>query len=66
MRIASPGFESQLEVRRRVPYYEPMSTIALALERKCPAVLGVDDVDELIIAFKEVVIRPCNLDAVLP
>lgn len=65
VRIMSPGQEAQLEVRQAVPYYEPMSTIALALERRCLAVVGADDVDEQTMAFKNVIIRPCKLAALL-
>lgn len=39
-KVVSAGFESQIEVRKRVSYIEPAATIALSLERKCLAVVG--------------------------
>jgi len=62
VKIQSPGFEHQLLVRDKAPYSEPASTIALALELGCPAVIGEPEVErEVVENFREVIIRGCEL-----
>ena len=63
VKLQSPDFEHQLLVRERAEYYEPCSTVALALELGCPAVVGEPMLDnDMIVNFKNMIIRPCDYD----
>lgn len=63
IKLLSPDFEHQLEVRNLVEYTEPGSTIAMALEAGCPAVIGDPEFpEELIDQFGERVLRPSDLE----
>ena len=61
--IVSPTLDGQLPIRSRMPYYEPMSAIALAEERKCLAVLGVGDLDAILRENAVSFVRPLDLEA---
>lgn len=65
-RILSPSFETQIKVRKKVTYYEPCSTVALALEMECLACIGEPQLqEELTEFFGRIMVRPF-LQAVLP
>ena len=49
IRIWSPGFRSQIEVRNVAKYFEPTSTVALGVEKNCLVVLGAPMVDQNLI-----------------
>ncbi len=56
--IVSARFESQLEVRNAVEYTEPATTVALALEKDCLAVIGFPELrDDLIAKFGDGMLR---------
>ena len=60
--IYSAGFKSQLEVRNVAQYFEPASTIAVALEKDCLFVYGEPAVDsKLIEHFENRIIRSNEL-----
>ena len=40
VKLQSPKFETQLQIRENAEYYEPCSTIAMAIEAEVPAVIG--------------------------
>ena len=67
LKIVSPDFEHQLQVREVISAYdEPSCTLALALEKQCIAVLGEPNLQkELIQTFKEIIVRPLDAGTVL-
>lgn len=62
LKLLSPDFEHQLQVREiATPYWEPCSTIAMALEKKCIAVLGEPKLQkELMDTYKDSIVRACD------
>lgn len=64
LKIVSPDFEYQLKVRDTgAEYFEPCSTVAIALEKNCAAVIGEPLLSrELINGFREIIVRPCDYD----
>lgn len=40
VKLQSPKFETQLRIRKNVKYYEPCSTVAMAIEAEIPAIIG--------------------------
>lgn len=67
VRIVSPDFEYQLLVREvQTNYYESCSTIALALEKQCIAVIGDPYLQkETIDKYKDIIVRPCDYNQLL-
>ena len=66
VKLQSPEFEAQLMVRDVSDYFEPCSTIAMALETGVPAVIGASDIDETVFKkFKNYIIRPNDIDNVM-
>lgn len=66
VKLQSPDFEHQLEIRDLVEYTEPGSTIAMALEAGCPAIIGDPKFPrELIEQFGERVLRPSAVEELL-
>lgn len=63
VKLQSPDFEHQLEIRDLVEYTEPGSTLAMALEAGCPAIIGDPKFPrELIEQFWERVLRPSAVE----
>ena len=62
LELVSPDFEHQLQVRETEErYWEPCSTIAIALEKKCIAVLGEPRLQEALIdKYKDIIVRACD------
>lgn len=62
LELVSPDFEHQLKVRETEErYWEPCSTIAIALEKKCIAVLGEPKIQKTLIdKYKDRIIRACD------
>jgi hypothetical protein len=60
--IISPDFEHQLQVREKAQYYEPESTIAIAVEKECPAIIGEPLLGQDVIDnFLEIIVRPAEI-----
>lgn len=66
VRLQSPGFEAQLAVRERADYFEPCSTIAMAVEASVPAIIGEPMLDEAMVEeFKNYIVRPDCVEKLL-
>lgn len=66
IKLQSPDFVHQLQVRDKTTYDEPCSTIAMALEAGCPAIVGEPMIaTDVINEFKDILIRFCDFDALL-
>lgn len=67
LKLVSPDFEHQLQVRETdAPYWEPCSTIAIALEKKCIAVLGEPALQKVLVEkFKDIIVRVCEYGELL-
>ena len=64
IKLQSPNFEYQLQIRDKVICYdEACSTVAMALEIGCPAVLGEPIIcEEVINGFRDIIVRYCDFD----
>ena len=66
VKLQSPEFEAQLMVREVSDYFEPCSTIAMAVEAGVPAVIGASDIDETVFEkFKNYIIRPSDIEDIM-
>lgn len=66
VKLQSPNFEVQLKVRENVNYYEPCSTIAMAVEAEIPAIIGETMLAQnLIDRFKNYIVRPDELEEMM-
>ena len=66
VKLQSPNFEVQLKVRENVNYYEPCSTIAMAVEAEIPAIIGETMLAQnLIDRFKNYIVRPDDLEEMM-
>lgn len=66
IQIYSAGFKAQLEIRNVAPYFEPASTVALAVEKDCVALYGEPVVDnKLIEHFGSRLVRVSEIDNLL-
>lgn len=66
IQIYSAGFKAQLEVRNVAPYFEPASTVAVAVEKDCTVIYGEPIVDNpLIEHFGSRIVRVNELDNLL-
>lgn len=66
IQIYSAGFRAQLEVRNVAPYFEPASTVAVAIEKDCLVIYGEPTVDnQLIEHFGNRIVRVSELDNLL-
>lgn len=67
LELISPDFEHQLQVRETEErYWEPCSTIAIALEKKCIAVLGEPKIQKTLVdKYKESIVRVCDYGKLL-
>lgn len=64
--IQSADFEHQLVVRNKVPYDEPASTVAIAKEVGCPAMIGEPKLSwGLVKSFANLILRPSDLNSIL-
>lgn len=64
--IYSAGFKAQLEVRNAAPYFEPASTVAVAVEKDCVVIYGEPVVNaQLIERFGNRIIRVSEMDNLL-
>lgn len=66
VKLQSPNFETQLRIRENVKYYEPCSTVAMAIEAEIPAVIGEPMlIQSLIDGFKNYIVRPDDLEKMM-
>ena len=66
VKLQSPNFETQLRIRENVKYYEPCSTVAMAIEAEIPAVVGEPMlIQSLIDGFKNYIVRPDDLEKMM-
>lgn len=66
VKLQSPKFETQLRIRENVKYYEPCSTVAMAIEAEIPAVIGEPMlIQSLIDGFKNYIVRPDDLEKMM-
>lgn len=64
--IQSADFEHQMIIRNKAPFDEPASTVAIAKESGCFAVIGEPVLSsDLIKSFANIIIRPCDLNKIL-
>lgn len=66
VKLQSPNFETQLRIRENVKYYEPCSTVAMAIEAEIPAIIGEPMlIQSLIDGFKNYIVRPDDLEKMM-
>ena len=66
VKLQSPNFETQLRIRENVKYYEPCSTVAMAIEAEIPAIIGETMlIQSLIDGFKNYIVRPDDLEKMM-
>ena len=66
MKLQSPNFETQLRIRENVKYYEPCSTVAMAIEAEIPAIIGEPMlIQSLIDGFKNYIVRSDDLEKMM-
>ena len=66
VKLQSPKFETQLQIRENAEYYEPCSTIAMAIEAEVPAVIGEPMLGQNVIdGFKNYIIRPEEIERMM-
>ena len=66
VKLQSPKFETQLQIRENAEYYEPCSTIAMAIEAEVPAVIGEPMLDrDIIDGFKNYIVRPGGIERMM-
>jgi len=66
VKLQSPKFETQLRIRKNVKYYEPCSTVAMAIEAEIPAIIGEPMlIQSLIDGFKNYIVRPDDLEKMM-
>lgn len=66
VKLQSPKFETQLRIRENVKYYEPCSTVAMAIEAEIPAIIGEPMlIQSLIDGFKNYIVRPDDLEKMM-
>lgn len=66
VKLQSPNFETQLRIRENVKYYEPCSTVAMAIEAEIPAIIGESMlIQSLIDGFKNYIVRPDDLEKMM-
>lgn len=66
VKLQSPNFETQLRIRENVKYYEPCSTVAMAIEAEIPAIIGESMlIQSLIDGFKKYIVRPDDLEKMM-
>lgn len=66
VKLQSLKFETQLRIRENVKYYEPCSTVAMAIEAEIPAVIGEPMlIQSLIDGFKNYIVRPDDLEKMM-
>ena len=62
VKLQSPRFETQLQIRENAEYNEPCSTIAMAVEVGVPAVIGEPMLGwDVIDRFKNYIVRPTEI-----
>lgn len=66
VKLQSPKFETQLQIRENAEYYEPCSTIAMAIEAEVPAVIGEPMLGQNVIdGFKNYIVRPGEIERIM-
>lgn len=66
VKLQSPKFETQLQIRENAEYYEPCSTIAMAIEAEVPAVIGEPMLGrDIIDGFKNYIVRPGGIERMM-
>ena len=66
VKLQSPRFETQLQLRENAKYYEPCSTIAMAVEAGVPAVIGEPMLrQDVIDGFKNYIVRPGEMERMM-